>query len=57
MSALTDYQIIEQGGKPDFVVIPYDEFIAWQQQQGIVENGLIPQNIVVKHAVDGVPTK
>ncbi len=55
MNVLTDYQIIKQGGRPAFVVIPYEDFVEWQKQQGLVEDGLIPQDVVVKHAVDGVP--
>ena len=55
MNALSDYQIIQQNGKPAFVVISYQDFIEWQKQQGVVENGLIPQEIVVKNAVDGIP--
>jgi len=54
MNALTDYQIIEQGGKPAFVVIPYKEFVQLKKHYGIIENGLIPQEIVVKNAIDGV---
>lgn len=57
MNELTNYQIIQQSGKPAFVVIPYDEFMAnFQTKEAtIVENGLIPHEIVERNALNGVP--
>ncbi len=52
MNALTEYQIIEQGGNPVFVVVPYDEFMA--RFADPVEGGLIPHEIIERHAVNGV---
>lgn len=53
MSALTNYQIIEQNGKPAFVVIPYDEFMA--SQGDVLEDGLVPNDLVRRNLLDGVP--
>ncbi|WP_157792661.1 hypothetical protein [Thiomicrospira microaerophila] len=47
MNALTNYQVIEQAGRPAFVVVPYDEFMAKFSEP--VEQGLIPHDIVVRH--------
>ena len=53
MNALIDYQIIEQAGRPAFVVVPYDEFMAKYSEP--VEQGLIPHEIVVRHTEHNVP--
>ena len=53
MNALTNYQVIEQGGKPAFVVVPYEEFMSRYAEP--VEEGLIPNTIVERNAMDGVP--
>lgn len=53
MNALTNYQVIEQAGRPAFVVVPYDEFMAKFSEP--VEQGLIPHNIVVRHTEHDVP--
>ena len=42
MNAPTDIQIIRQGGKPAFVVIPYDEYMRLYA----MEHGLVPQAVV-----------
>ncbi len=47
MNAPTDIQIIHQGGKPAFVVIPYDEYLRLYGS----ENNLVPHE-VVSAAVD-----
>lgn len=47
MNALINYQVIEQMGKPAFVVVPYDEFINKFTQP--IEQGMIPHEIVVRH--------
>jgi DNA-binding XRE family transcriptional regulator len=52
MNALTNYQVVEQGGKP-YVMMPYDEFMA--KFATPIEGGMIPHEIVVRHAVNGVP--
>ncbi|BAN69486.1 helix-turn-helix domain-containing protein [endosymbiont of unidentified scaly snail isolate Monju] len=57
MNAPTDFQVIEQDGKPIFAVVPWDRFQemvgAWQalhaREQGI------PQAVVERQVVDGVP--
>ena len=46
MNALIDYQIIEQNGKPAFVVIPYELFNRLEITQKPQENGLIPHELV-----------
>jgi len=55
MNALTNYQIIEAGGHPAFVVIPYDEFTQLEITRKPVENGYIPHEVVGLHAVEGMP--
>ena len=53
MSALiNNYQIVDQGGSP-FVMIPYDEFIT--KFVSPIEGGLIPHEIVERHAIIDVP--
>ena len=53
MNALTNYQVIEQAGRPAFVVVPYDEFMAKFFEP--LEQGLIPHDIVVGHTEHDVP--
>lgn len=57
MNAPTDFQVIEQDGKPVFAVVPWDRFQemaeAWQAVQAR-EQG-IPQEVVERHVLDGVP--
>ncbi len=56
MNAHIDYQIIEQGGKPAFAVLPYDEFMSLiNGNTAVVEGGLIPHDIVERNALNGVP--
>lgn len=52
MNALTRYQVIEQEGNPVFVVVPYHEFMARFVEP--VEDGLIPHEIIERHALNGV---
>lgn len=52
MNAHIDFQTINgPDGHPAFVVVPYDEFI---KRFGIAD-GLIPNEIVGRNIVDGVP--
>jgi len=57
MNAPTDFQVIEQDGKPIFAVVSWDRFQemaeAWQALHAR-ERG-IPQAVVERHVVDGVP--
>ncbi len=56
MNARTDFQVIEQDGKPVFAVVPWDRFQemveAWRAAQ-VREQG-IPQEVVERHVLDGV---
>ena len=50
MTTLTNVQIIEQGGKPVFAVIPYDEYIRTFNpvvRPAIPNNDLIPHEVVM----------
>jgi len=50
MTTLTSVQIIEQGGKPVFAVIPYDEYIRTFNpvvRPAIPNNDLIPHEVVM----------
>lgn len=49
---INNYQIVEQGGKP-YVMLPYDDFIA--RFATPIEGGLIPHEIVERHAINDVP--
>lgn len=52
MNARTDFQIINgSDGQPAFVVVPYAEFV---KRFGIAD-GLIPNEVVGRNIVDGVP--
>ncbi|MGZ4968762.1 MAG: hypothetical protein ACXV8U_03215 [Methylobacter sp.] len=52
MSALTNYQtILDNDGKPAFVVLPYADFI---KLPGVVRPGMIPNAVVGKRVMDGV---
>ncbi|MBE0493642.1 MAG: helix-turn-helix transcriptional regulator [Thiomicrospira sp.] len=53
MNALTNYQVIELGGQPAFVVVPYEEFMSRYAEPA--DEGLIPHVIVERNAVEGVP--
>ncbi|GKT12962.1 MAG: hypothetical protein ISEC1_P1954 [Thiomicrorhabdus sp.] len=55
MNAHIDYQIIEQGGKPAFAVLPYDVFMGLIGKQSVIEDGLIPHAIVERNLLNGVP--
>lgn len=56
MSEPTDFQVIEQDGKPVFAVVPWDRFQemaeAWRAAQAR-EQG-IPQEVVERHVMDGL---
>jgi len=56
MNAHTDFQVIEQDGKPIFAVVPWERFQemaeAWRAAQ-IREQG-IPQEVVERHVVGGL---
>ena len=56
MNAPTDFQVIEQDGKPLFAVVPWDRFQemteAWRAMQAR-EQG-IPQEVVERHVIDGL---
>jgi len=47
MSTLTNIQVIEQGGKPVFVVIPYKEYLKL----------LPPEEVTIPHEVVGLVVK
>lgn len=49
MSEPTKHTIIEHGGKPAFVVVPYDEYMAMYQSS----EALIPQEVVEATLVNG----
>ncbi len=57
MNAPTDFQVIEQDGKPVFAVVPWARFQemmeAWHASQAR-EQG-IPQEVVERHLIDGLP--
>ncbi len=56
MNVPTDYQVIEQDGKPAFAVVPWERFQemakAWRAAQAR-EQG-IPQEVVERHVMDGL---
>lgn len=61
MNKPIEYQVIEQGGKPAFAVVPYDIFV--EEVLGGVEpvalpesehGPLIPHGVVRRNAIDGV---
>lgn len=56
MNGLTKYQVIEQGGRPAFAVVPYDDFMVLlnERKPPVVEGGLIPHEIVERNALNGV---
>lgn len=43
-----EYQTIDFGGKPAFVLVPYDDFVAQQKRErwAISKSGMIPQDVV-----------
>ncbi|MFZ0450397.1 MAG: helix-turn-helix transcriptional regulator [Desulfatiglandaceae bacterium] len=47
MSTLTNVQFIEQGGKPVFVIIPYEEYLKL----------LPPEEVTIPHEVVGLVVK
>ncbi len=56
MNTPTDFQVIEQDGKPLFAVVPWDHFQemaeAWRAAR-VCEQG-IPQEVVERHVIDGL---
>ena len=57
MSGHTECQIIEYGGKPAFVVVPWKRFqemeAAWRAEKKRAEG--IPHEVVERHVLAGVP--
>lgn len=52
MNVPTDVQIIEQGGKPAFAVVPYDQWLEMISERD--ENILFPDEVVGYHFEEGL---
>ena len=54
MNVHTDIQIIRQGGKPAFVVVPYDKWLELTSTESEDENIYIPHEVVGYQLKEGL---